>query len=910
MAAWFGIPRKAAGPVVAATLVLFGILAGHSILETARDALFLSALPASQLPIVYLAIAGFAFVVAAANRRLNLRFTRRGTLGVTLAGSALTSTVFWFWTGGGAASLYAFYVWTGLLATVAVVQLWLAIADEWDATLAKRVFSVIGAGGLVGATAGSAAAGLLLQVITARDLIVVASAILLVSAGAAITLLPASSAAPARRPPVQPAAPADQEGVWSNPYLLRLLLLVTTTQIAVTAASLLFKAVVADAVPAEQLASFFAFFYTGLNGLSLLVQLLLASWLLRRLGVSRVFWVLPVLLAVGALGFAATGALLPILLVKLVDGSLRHSLHRTGIELLYLPLPGRLRDRHKVTIDGAGARGGQAIASVALLAGMWLGLPLTDLALLVAGAVALLLISVIAIKRHYVELFRRQLREGTVEIHAETPELDLYSLEALIAALSSDADRVVLSALDLLEQNGRAKLVPPLILHHPSRDVVVRALDLLCASRRRDFLPLARRLLGSIDPEIRTAALRAVAMAGGADREETLRTGLVDPSPAVRATAIVALDSSHDAGGTSQEMAAVLERTEPDSRVALARAIHDRPDPAFHSILRRLAGAADRAVQVEVARAIADAPDASFVPLLLPMLGARQVRAEARAALVAIGEPALIELDRALGDPELPRRLRLHLPRTLSRFYSQPAADALCRHLERELDTSIGYKILRGLGRMIVVNPQIELDPGLLDRAIESVLHRAVTLVDWRLSMERERGPSTTAGGLLVALLREKEERCAERAFRLLGLRHPSENFEVIWDGLHSGDRKTAASARELIEYLLEARARAAVLALVDRGVEDDGDQMARAAALFRPASRNHVERLRAMMSDSCEALAGLAAHHVAELGIRGESLQAAGAAGQPVASRQSRWSHAARNRRPLGSKAGAHGVG
>jgi hypothetical protein len=278
--------------------------------------------------------------------------------------------------------------------------------------------------------------------------------------------------------------------------------------------------------------------------------------------------------------------------------------------------------------------------------------------------------------------------------------------------------------------------------------------------------------------------------------------------------------------------------------------------------------------------------------------------------MVAIGEPALVELDRALGDPKLPRRLRLHLPRTLSKFSSQPAADALCRHLERELDTSIGYKILRGLGRMIVVNQDIELDAGLLDRAIESVLRRAVTLVDWRLSMERELGSATTAGGLLVALLREKEESCAERAFRLLGLRHPHEDFEVIWDGLHSGDRKTAASARELIEYLLEARARAAVLALVDRGVEDDGERIARAAALFRPANRNHIERLRAMMSDSSEALAGLAAHHVAELGIRDTSVELGGAISQATAARGRLWSHAVRNGRPLGRKVGAHGVG
>ena len=911
MTAWFGIPRRAAGPVAAATAVLFAILAGHSMLETARDALFLSALPASRLPTVYVAIAGLAFALAAANRLVTRRFSRRGTLGATLAGSSVTTAAFWFWTGGGPAAIYAFYVWTGLLATVAVVQLWLAIADEWDATLAKRAFAVIGAGGLVGATTGSATAGALLETLEARDLILVAAGVLLCAGAAAATLLPQSAAVPAARPRRRAAAP-ESRGLWAHPYLRRLLFLVTTTQIAVTSADLLFKAVVADSVAPEDLGSFFALFYTGLNALSLLVQLVLASWLLRRLGVSRALWVLPVLLAVGSLGFAVTGALIPILAIKVVDGSLRHSLHRTGIELLYLPLPASLRDRHKVAIDGVGARGGQAIAALALLGAMSLGLALTDLALIVTAAVALLLVSVLAIKRHYVEMFREQLREGTIETRADVPELDLHSLEALIAALSSDDDRVVLSALDLLEESGRAKLVPPLILHHPSRDVVVRALEIFAASHRADFLPLAHRLLASVDPEVRTAALRAVAVAGGTGEEETLREALSDASPAVRATAIVGLIASCcDADGIRPELTRVLEGPDPDSRVALARAIHDRPGGAFHPILRELAGVPEPDVQVEVARAVAAAPDASFVPLLLPMLGDRRTRSDARTALVAIGRPALFELDRALSDEGQPRRVRLHLPRTISRFGSQAAAEILVQHLERELDSAIGYKILRGLGRMIVENRRIELDPVLLDRLVEAVLRRAITLVDWRLSLEQEVGWATTAGGLLVALLREKEQSLAERASRLLGLRHPGEDFHAIWHALRSTDRKSAASARELIDHLVEPRARAAVLALVDREIESDAERLTRAAPLFRPAYETHLERLRAMMSDSSEAVAGLAAHHVTELGFRGETAALGGAVDQAMAGRRGFWTEAVENAlRGLRTKVEAPGVG
>ena len=48
---------------VAAFLTIFGILAGHTLLETARDALFLARLPPSELPGVYLAMAVIAILI-------------------------------------------------------------------------------------------------------------------------------------------------------------------------------------------------------------------------------------------------------------------------------------------------------------------------------------------------------------------------------------------------------------------------------------------------------------------------------------------------------------------------------------------------------------------------------------------------------------------------------------------------------------------------------------------------------------------------------------------------------------------------------------------------------------------------------------------------------------------------------
>jgi hypothetical protein len=338
-----------------------------------------------------------------------------------------------------------------------------------------------------------------------------------------------------------------------------------------------------------------------------------------------------------------------------------------------------------------------------------------------------------------------------------------------------------------------------------------------------------------------------------------------------------------------EQLRELIGSRDPASRLALARAIRSRPSPELRPLLRELAAVPEPELQAEVARTMAAAPDESFLPVLLPMLADRTARPEARAALIAIGAPALAFLDRALAQDDQPRRIRLHLPRTISRFGHQRAVDVLAGHLERELDTVIGYKILRGLGRMLSDDRGLTIDPDLVDRSTEAALRRAITLLDWRLSLSEQPPGMPASGQLLVELLREKERGSLERVFRLLGLRHPGEDFRAMYAGLRTGYGRMAASSRELLEYLVEPRARAAIFALFDRDADADGGRIEQAAVFHRPPFRTLAERLRAMLADSSDALAGLAAHYVAHAGLEPDSeLRAA------LAARRGRWLEAA----------------
>src|SRR4051812_3125799 len=60
------IPNPERRLVLAAFFSLFGILCAQSLIETARDALFLTHLPIGRLPWMYLAMAALTFIITRA----------------------------------------------------------------------------------------------------------------------------------------------------------------------------------------------------------------------------------------------------------------------------------------------------------------------------------------------------------------------------------------------------------------------------------------------------------------------------------------------------------------------------------------------------------------------------------------------------------------------------------------------------------------------------------------------------------------------------------------------------------------------------------------------------------------------------------------------------------------------------
>ncbi|MEL6547669.1 MAG: hypothetical protein AAFQ82_23800, partial [Myxococcota bacterium] len=173
---WVEVRRDERRAIAVTFVTLFAMVAGHSILETARDALFLAKIPASQLPIAYFAIAVLIATVGQLTGALRNWVSRSSLLPGALAVCAALTSLFWFVLDGASGTmLFALYIWSGLVGTFVVGLFWIRVGDLFDVGQAKRLFPLIGIGGVAGATAGSILAGALLSTFESRHLIVAAS---------------------------------------------------------------------------------------------------------------------------------------------------------------------------------------------------------------------------------------------------------------------------------------------------------------------------------------------------------------------------------------------------------------------------------------------------------------------------------------------------------------------------------------------------------------------------------------------------------------------------------------------------------------------------------------------------------------------------------------------------------------
>src|SRR6185436_1971769 len=137
-------------------------------------------------------------------------------------------------------------------------------------------------------------------------------------------------------------------------------------------------------------------------------------------------------------------------LLQLVDGGFSYSIHRSGMELLYLPIPPQTRNAVKGFIDTFVDRAGRAAGALLLLLfTVGAAFSIRSMSLVAAGLVLAWIVMAVAVKKEYIHSFRRALEKKTIEPEAlPLRSIDGATMQTLLTQLSSDDERQILYALD------------------------------------------------------------------------------------------------------------------------------------------------------------------------------------------------------------------------------------------------------------------------------------------------------------------------------------------------------------------------------------------------------------------------------------------------------------------------------
>jgi hypothetical protein len=350
------------------------LMLAHQVAAKAfRDTTFLTAWPATALPLMTIGTAALTVTLVPVFSRFLERFS---SLGVVSIGFALS--------GGGHALEWAFFDfgrWMAVLiylhiAGVGAVLLsgfWSLIAERFDPAGARTAYGRIAAAGTTGGMVGSIAAERLATMVAPGAVLIMLAALHLLCA-AGVTRL---RRAPALLPREQEAGDAGASSLretFSTPYLRTIasFVLLTSASSAILDFLLKSEAKVTFGTGPELL-RFFTFFYGAVQVVSFFAQTRAES-AVRRFGMGGTINALPG--GVGAIGLVAL--LFPawpvITALRGLEAVLRNSLFRGGYELLFVPMDARMRNRAKtvldVVCDRAGEAAGSGIVQLVLVAGV------------------------------------------------------------------------------------------------------------------------------------------------------------------------------------------------------------------------------------------------------------------------------------------------------------------------------------------------------------------------------------------------------------------------------------------------------------------------------------------------------------------------------------------------------------
>lgn len=269
-------------------------------------------------------------------------------------------------------TVWTFYLFGDLFSTLMVATFFAFLNDSVTPDKAKRLYGLVGAGGVIGGAFGSLIVRVWIKQVSMATWLWITfgiAAVIIVIAMSAGRLVaknpPQTENKSDRQKTAKTSGSPAIEGarlVFHSRYLLAIVGIVGLYEIVSTVMDFQFTATVEHFVSKENIGQHFSTIYTITNFVAMFVQLFLTSLVMSRFGVKTALLVLPTAVILGSVGFLA----LPILWVgsflNTADNAFNYSINQSAKETLYVPTTRDEKYKAKAFIDMFVMRFAKALA--------------------------------------------------------------------------------------------------------------------------------------------------------------------------------------------------------------------------------------------------------------------------------------------------------------------------------------------------------------------------------------------------------------------------------------------------------------------------------------------------------------------------------------------------------------------
>lgn len=837
--------QKGEGPkVLLSALYLFFAVSAFITGRICRDTLFLKEFDKSMLAFMYVTVALVVPVGAYIYGRVADRYRRDRIILATLVLFAFVLGVTYIVLEMEHSNLLLIFLYNfiELMGAFLMIQFWTFAGDIFATREAKRLFPVVGFGGVLAGILGVKVARFFLNSFPVNKLLLLMIVLLVVDMCIILwlgrrehsRLQEGIVGRSTRKDRKQFYLFAEIDELFRNKHLKLIAGMTVLTFFCVPMVDYQFKVIAKEKFlsdgtgdQAAALANFFADFYFA-TGIIAAITVLLTSRILERFGVVVALIILPISLFVSTSGIILSVlGLIPsrhlfssTILAKGAENSFRYSVYDATMQVIYTPVATHLRVRAKTIIDGILkplATGLSGLLMVVFING--LGLAVSYLAGLACALTLCWVILVSRIRKEYVGQLLATLRQRRLDFNDNSLRItDEKTIQVLRTALKSPNATEVHNAVDLVMRVEGFDLSNEIValLLRKEADLRVRGLEVLGQRGTNQHTDLIQKCFDDENELVQAASLRAFCAIIGEPALRIVQNFLTSNVPQIQGAAVTSLIRHGGLEGIliSAEYLKNMQQSPDESfRFAAARVFQEIAVRNFYQpVLKLMHDSSIRVQNASIdAAGIMQSPE--LIPAVIYKLGHRATARTAANALVLFGSEVVATLGKVLSHAPEEAFIRRQIPRILERIGTDECLSILIDALETE-DSESRLEVIRAVARLCerldhrVTNERVN---ALLDKEIENYYQLTATRTDLA---ELE---STDGLNLLRDAIKERLNKTRDRFFLLLGVVYPLKAIDLIYSNLKSSDLTIRSNAVEILDNLLQKDLKRKLLPIVEK---------------------------------------------------------------------------------------------